>query len=110
MRVAELGQRLGLDLADALAGDAELRPTSSSVRAWPSSRPNRRRTTCCSRSLSSDRASLTAALSIWRAAFSAGCSACWSSMKSERFESSASPTGESSESGSWAIRMISRTR
>ena len=31
-------------------------------------------------------------------------------MKSARLESSSSPTGESSESGSWEMRMISRTR
>ncbi len=40
-----------------------------------------------------------------RVATSAGASACWSSMKSARFESSSSPTGESSDSGSWAMRM-----
>ena len=31
-------------------------------------------------------------------------------MKSARLESSSSPTGESSDSGSWAMRWISRTR
>ena len=40
-RVAQLAQRLGFDLANALAGHGKLWPTSSSVCSLPSPTPNR---------------------------------------------------------------------
>ena len=78
------------------------RPTSSSVRAWPSSRPNRSRTTCL---LPLDQLVERLDHGVVR---SIACGAHSrrerrprsSSMKSARLESSSSPTGESSDSGS----------
>src|SRR5436309_2058848 len=44
-----------------------------------------------------------------RVGAAAGAMACWSSMESPRWLSSPEPTGVSSETGSWAMRWISRT-
>jgi serine/threonine protein kinase len=51
-RVAQLAQRLGLDLADALARDREVWPTSSSVCSLPSPTPKRILMTFSSRGVS----------------------------------------------------------
>jgi len=56
-RMAHLAQRLGLDLADALTRNLELLADSSSVRLYPSTRPNRRESTRRSRSVSESRTS-----------------------------------------------------
>ena len=85
-------------------------PTSSSVRVWPSSMPKRRRSTFSSRGVSVLSTSTSCSLSSMNEAASAGSGASSSGMKSPRWESSSSPIGVSSETGSCAILRMSRTR
>ncbi len=84
-------------------------PTSSSVRARPSSRPKRSWSTRRSRPVNESSTAATCSLSSWFAAASAGASAPRSSMKSPRCASPSAPIGVSSETGSWRTLMISRT-
>src|SRR5713101_714332 len=86
------------------------RPTSSKVRGRPSSSPKRSFKTFRSRGVNVSSTSSSCSLSIVNDAASAGASASWSSIKSPRWLSSSSPIGVSSEMGSCAILMISRTR
>ena len=84
-------------------------PTSSSVRCLPSSRPKRRRSTLPSLSVSVPSTSSSCSLRSICEAASAGAGASSSGIKSPRWLSSSSPIGVSSETGSWEIRIISRT-
>ena len=107
--MAQLAQRLGLDLADALAGDGERWPTSSSVCSEPSPRPKRIRMTFSSRGVSVRSTCAVCSFRLTLITASAGETTARSSMKSPRCESSSSPMGVSSEIGSWAILSTLRT-
>src|SRR3981189_3071341 len=84
-------------------------PTSSSVGWCPSIRPNLSCSTRRSRGVSVSSTSSTSECSIVRDAASDGDTASLSSTKSPRWESSSSPIGVSSETGSCETFTISRT-
>ena len=108
-KALQLGQRLGFDLADALAGDAEL----------PADLFEGARLLAVKAETQLDDLALTVreALEDLRqllplmisSTASTGVTASSSSMKSPSCESSSSPTGVSRLTGSWLILMISRT-
>src|SRR6266496_4272645 len=86
------------------------RPTSSKVRLYPSTSPNRCSSTCRSLSVSVSSTSLIFSFSKTMAVISLGFSAPLSSIKSPKFVSSLSPTGDWSEIGCCAIFRTARTR
>src|SRR6266699_2891104 len=86
------------------------RPTSSKVRLYPSTSPNRCSRTCLSRSVSVSSTSLIFSFNKTIAVMSLGFSAPLSSIKSPKLVSSLSPTGDWSEIGCCAIFKTARTR